>query len=393
MKYGIILALAGLLLAIGTAQAQTPKDCPPSERGIPGDLSTPCITSPEFEVERVEYRFIPSGSLNLSASSCQVQIAVVLSDGYVLPAESDIIAGSWSRHPGTVSIHESGEWLIADTRFEDVNIVGRSYDRFTSREYHLGGSTEDVPGRGAITIRHTKFHAHSHQATFDIPVHEFYAFGANVTRCRTEAYQSHLSLKHEVAEAQREAAQLAENAAAEAIAAAEEERAQLTAETSKRIDATRLESEKRVTATEAREIAVVEEMIQASIKAAAEITQIRIDRATARLESLERTATWLRDAAAVDLDEWNTFYKEVEQETIARVEALQVEAADALQEVQQIQDNLAADLAASVARQQALTLQLQSQGGASVDDLRVLRQNAVDWIGTLDGLIAEAESQ
>lgn len=395
MGIGILLAV---MLASGVASAQEPSTCDPSQRGIPGDITTPCVVTPEFEVERVELRFTPVTALGERQTYCHVEVVAIFAEGYILPRQFLYHVDGW--YPDAIEDDGSGELILAQGDYR-IDSPPSAAPRFGSVRFGSTGRPDSVPVRFTVgiapnnaayrTYRYQQRH-HVHTADAIVPVDEFYSWESRALKCQAEAHQGHLTLKHTAAEAQRAAAQASANAIAEATAAAEEERAKITAATSAEIDVARLESEKRVTATEARELAVVEEMIQASIKVAAEITQIRIDRATARLESLERTATWLRDAAATDLDEWNTFYKEVEQETITRVEALQVEAAAALDEVQQIQDSLAADLAASVARQQALTLQLQSQGGVSVEDLQILRQNAVDWLSTIDSLIEEAES-
>lgn len=404
MRILIPILFALLALPVATAVAQEPPaTCDPSERGTPGDITTPCVIKPEFEIERLDYRFTPVSNLDIGTTVCEARVVAVLAEGWVLPpryylgwVEAHRI-GSSDYENSHRSNDGSGEFVLVWVNYHvSSNPSDSRYENHGVSSYGVVSGSDQVPGNTFLTltpVTDNRVWGHSHTSSIAIPVDEFYAWEANVLRCQADAHQGHLTLKHEVAEAQREAAQASVNAIAEATAAAEEARAKVTAATSERIDAARLESEKQVTATEARELAVVEGMIQASIKVAAEITQIRIDRATARLESLERTATWLRDAAATDLDEWNTYYAEVEQAAIERVEALQVEAAAALEEVQQIQDSLAQDLAASQARQQALTLQLQSQGGVSIEDLQILRQNAVDWVETIDGLIEEAKAE
>lgn len=392
----ILFALLAFPAAIAGAQ-EPPSTCDPSQRGTSGDITTPCVITPEFEVEKVEHRFTPVSHLEESKTYCDCDVVVTLAEGAILPPQFRYtISGNW----GGVGQDQSTNELVVSgvdvglTRTPLQWVRWDGYlDMFIARE---SGS---VPGSFSVGVaptredRHRWVHHERWIHGLTMPVDEFYSWESRALTCQAEAQQGHLTLKHAAAEAAREAAQASQNAIAETAAAEEEERAKVTAATSERIDAARLESEKRVTATEARELVVVEGMIQASINVAAEITQIRIDRATARLESLERTQTWLRDAAATDLDEWNTYYAEVEQAAIERVEALQVEAAAALKEVQQIQDSLAQDLAASQARQQALTLQLQSQGGVSIEDLQILRQNAVDWVETIDGLIEEAKAE
>lgn len=396
------IALAAMLATVGDVQAQVAlPDCPEGQRRAnPKDVTAPCITPYRVEVVSVAHRFTPVSHIDLMETYCKTEVVAKLAEGWVLPSPVYVSRGVYVywRHEQTES-PEAGGLVILRSRHIPVDVSAADvWLDYEENERHFvlyasASSADSVPrpfevdfGGGREWDGDTKF-------TLTMPVDEFYGWEPRAIKCQAEAWQGHLTLKHAAAEAAREAAQAAQNTIAETTAAAEEERAKVTASTSERIDAARLESEKRVTTTEARELAVVEAMIQASIKVAAEITQIRIDRATARLESLERTATWLRDAAATDIDEWNTYYAEVEQAAIERVEALQVEAAAALEEVQQIQDSLAQDLAASQARQQALTLQLQSQGGVSIEDLQIMRQNAVDWVETIDGLIEEAKAE
>lgn len=409
---GIFAAIIGLFTASNALAQEPSQNCLPEHRGTPGVLTTPCITPPSFEIESITHRFTPVSHIDITRTHCLSEVVATLVEGWTLPTSFRVYISNHAYWEGSgSSVYFSYHALsVIDSSVPTSNelVVKADQHPVDSQLYKEPGSlfapTNDksVPTAALFSAIPTStdqsngkpilYWSHIHHSHATMDVDEYYSWEARALKCQATAHQGHLTLKHKAAEAQRIAAQEAANATAEAAETAALERQRITATTSAQIDASRLESEKRITATEAQRLASLEQMIQDSIKVAAEITQIRIDRATARLESLERTATWLRDAAATDLDEWNTYYQEVEQAALDRIESLQVEAAAKLQEVQTIQDNLSQDLAESVARQQALTLQLQSQGGISVEDLRTLRQNAVDWLGTIDDLIAEAES-
>lgn len=373
MHKAIIGALAIALFTIGNASAQAPQSCDPEERVKPNDLTSPCRTITEIEINTVEYRVVSVPGRSLTerhAWSCEVHALVTFTHPMHQPEQSSLYAGfSGFNYSG----HESGRWFETSTLaiygYGQTPEGGFNISRggiWHSYEYHddwIEG-IRDQSKRVGVSLTYL---GDNRASAYDyVPKPEEGATGIRTSEIKDEMNVCLEDLAKARVHQQEIAAKEAEERRAAREAAASDRAEKQLIETAReigriqsRIDTIRLEQAKQSDTNVIELNLVLEANIQAGIEMDRQITELLIETRKKELAALEARADLVRSWVIDKQDKWDELAS-LQSDYQTRIDDLQDETAASLAELERTKATVSAAIVASEARARELNEQLRT---------------------------------